>query len=95
MKELIDRSYQAIRIRGLIDVNTDMEDFIIKMNEECNEIMKAYFEQDMDHCLEEVSDLMTVCIMALHHHGFDPIKEFEKTVIKNENRANAIQQKEP
>ena len=86
MKDLIERSYQAIRKRGLIDSDTDILDFINKIHEESLEIVGAYHDEPFESTIEEVTDLMTVCIMALHHHGFDVIKEFEKCVIKNETR---------
>ena len=85
MKDLIERSYTAIRKRGLIDSDTEILDFIIKMQEELDEVKRDYW-QDNEQIYKEVTDLMTVCIMALHHHGFDVIKEFEKCVIKNETR---------
>jgi phosphoribosyl-ATP pyrophosphohydrolase len=87
MKDLIERSYEAIRKRGMIDSDTHILDFIIKMKEEYEEIYAAYHvDEDFDATIKEVTDLMTVCIMALQHHGFDPIKEFEKCVIHQETR---------
>lgn len=76
--------------KGLINSDTDMADFIYKMKEESIEVVSSYYNEPFDRCIEEVSDLMTVCIMALKHHGFDPVKEFEKTLIKNENRADKL-----
>ena len=85
-QDLIDRSYQAIRKRGLIDSDTNILDFINKIHEESLEIVGAYHDEPFENTIKEVTDLMTVCIMALHHHGFDPVAEFEKVVIKNETR---------
>ena len=85
MKDLIERSYTAIRKRGLITSDTDMSNFLTKMKEELDEINDDYYLKN-DRIFEEVTDLMTVCIMALYHHGFDPVAEFEKTVQKNETR---------
>ena len=87
MKDLIIRSYKAIHERGLIDSSTNIDAFIDKMQEEIEEINNAYFVSNGDSLFDEVTDLMTVCIMTLHHHGFDPVKEFEKCVLKNEKRA--------
>lgn len=83
---LIERSYQAIRKRGKITVDTDMDDFIEKMREELNEIECDYVFSNFDDTMKETVDLMNVCICALKHHGFDPIAEFEKCVIHNETR---------
>ena len=85
-QDLISRSYTAIRKRGLIDSDTDMSDFIEKMQEELREVVYSYGYDPFESTIEEVADLMTVCIMALYHHGFDPVAEFEKVVIKNETR---------
>ena len=83
MKDLISRSYDAIRKRGLINADTDGHDFIKKMEEELKEIKEAL---TFENHIEETVDLMTVCIMSLYHHGFDPVEEFKKEVIKNEGR---------
>ena len=37
--------------------------------------------------MEEITDIATVCFMQVKHLGYDPIKEFEKIVLKNEKRA--------
>lgn len=87
MKELINRSYQAIRNRGLITSETEITDFISKMTEELAEIKHAHvIDKSFDDTIKETVDLMNVCINALYHHGFDPIKEFEKCIIHNETR---------
>jgi hypothetical protein len=84
MKELIERSYKAIRDRGLIDENTNKYHFLLKMDDELSEVFDA---KSFDEFIHETTDLMTVCTMALTHFGFDPIKEFKKVVEKNEKRA--------
>ena len=83
---LIERSYQAIRKRGKITVDTDYDDFIDKIQEETMEIVRAHCFGNFDDAIKETVDLMNVCICALKHHGFDPIAEFEKCVIHNETR---------
>lgn len=83
MKDLIERSYQSIVNRGLISKETTRSDFNLKMREELLELSCAECEDDY---IEEVTDLMTVCINQLVHIGRDPIKEFEKVVLKNESR---------
>lgn len=86
MKDLIERSYLAIRKRGLITADTDMDNFIDKMKEELKEIECDYVFSTFDNTMKETVDLMNVCICALKHHGFDPIAEFEKCVIHQETR---------
>jgi predicted RNA-binding protein with EMAP domain len=84
INELIERSYSAIRKRGLITDDTIESEFFLKMKEELSEIAGAF--GDEKHYIEECIDLATVCFMQIKHLGYDPIKEFEKVVIKNENR---------
>ena len=90
MEQLINRSYEAIKKRGLIKDNTCKKDFIDKMHEELWEIqlsfMDSFGKNKEQHYIEECIDLATVCFMQVLHLGYDPIKEFEKVVIKNEKR---------
>jgi NTP pyrophosphatase (non-canonical NTP hydrolase) len=85
MKSLIERSYKAIKDRGLITTDTIEWEFFLKMKEELIEVCNAYQENE-DRYIEEVVDLATVCIMQIHHLGYDFEKEFEKVVVKNEKR---------
>ena len=92
MKDLIERSYQAIRKRGLIDENTLFKDFIRKLEEEVIEVeiitdvdgLVKFTE--VEHFIEEWIDVFTVCHMFFKHFNIDYKKEFEKCVIKNETR---------
>jgi hypothetical protein len=87
MKDLINRSYQSIRNRGLITSDTDFPDFIEKMEEELMEIKKAYERQfNFPNAIRETIDLMNVCSNAVHHFGYDVEKEFVKCIIHNETR---------
>ncbi len=83
MKDLINRSYLAVRKRGLITSETQFIDFFEKMEEELLEIQAT---DNFEQTIKETVDLMNVCICALKHHGFDPIAEFEKCVIHQETR---------
>ena len=85
MKKLIERSYEAIKARGLIDENTTREDFEDKMSEELFEVKTSHPKNYIEECV----DLATVCIMQICHLGYDVEKEFEKVVIKNEKRSTA------
>lgn len=55
------------------------------MEEELREVNMALHESE-ERYSDEVTDLATVCINQLVHLGRDPIKEFEKVVLKNEGR---------
>jgi len=94
MKDLIKRSYEAIKQRGLIKEDTHEYEFFDKIEEEFHEVDDAVnlycsfmTKSDKDRYIEELTDLATVCIMQIHHLGYDFEKEFEKVVLKNEKRA--------
>ncbi len=96
MKNLIERSYKAIRERGLITNKTTTLDFIKKLNEEMHECAVAevmYRKLGNENYIEELTDLATVAIMQIYHLGYDFIKEFEKVVLKNEKRAKSLRVK--
>lgn len=84
INKLINRSYQAIKNRGLINDNTTLEDFFYKIEEEFNEMLEAFNDNEL---VEEAIDLATVCFNLVKFIGKEPVKEFEKVVIKNEERA--------
>jgi len=85
-KELLNRSYKSIVNRGLINDLTKDEDFYIKILEESKEFYEAIRFNDDISKIEEVTDLMNVCINYLIFRGSDPLEELEKVIIKNENR---------
>ena len=97
MEKLIKRSYKALQKRGCITNKTTIDEFLEKITEEFDEAYTA--NEHINHDLykyqmkyfklyiEEMVDLATVCIMSIHHLGYDFIEEFEKCVIKNEKRA--------
>ena len=84
---LIERSYSAIKARGLINENTNRYDFLAKMQEELSEAMREANKGDMDKYLKEVTDLATVCIMQIREYKLEFEEMFELTVLKNERRA--------
>lgn len=93
MKELIIRSYEAIKKRGLITDKTTIDDFLKKIREELYEaehenfLINNWSAADLNKYVEELTDLATVAIMQIQHLGYDFITEFEKVVLKNEQRA--------
>lgn len=94
MEELIERSYSAIKGRGLITKETMIKDFVCKMIEEDAEFMNETLQithgiQALSpNQLEELIDSITVRIMLLRHLGYDFIDWFREGVEKNEKRAN-------
>lgn len=86
MKELIERSYQAIKKRGKINETTTEAEFLAKIKEEWNEAKFEWIHSNKESYIEEITDIATACFMQIKHLGFDPVEEFEKVVIKNETR---------
>ena len=86
MKELIQRHYEATRKRGCITADTDMKDFIEKMNEEFNEIEESYYKESFSDSINETVDLIAVCLNAIHHFGFDFEELYSKNVKHQESR---------
>ena len=99
-EKLLNRSYEAIKSRGLIKSDTHIYQFMAKIEEEYNEAVDASDElylmnthKAKQHYVEELTDLATVCMMQIMHLGANPIKEFEKVVLKNEQRAEETTKK--
>ena len=90
--KLIQRSYEAIRKRGLITDSTTLDEFNKKMREELYEVEHEQFCVEngqghrLDNYVSECIDLANVCFMQVKKLGFDPVKEFEKCVIHQETR---------
>lgn len=86
-EKLLNRSFEAIKGRGLINDKTTLDDFFDKILEESKEVLEAKYDKDLK---EELNDLSTVCQMCIMWMDGNPIEEFEKGVIKNEKRAKEL-----
>lgn len=86
MKDLIERSYQAIRKRGKIKDSTKDHEFIDKMSEELKELKYAHKLDFRQGVIAETVDLASVCINFLKHKGIDFEKEFETCIKYQETR---------
>jgi len=86
MKKLIDRHYEATRKRGLIDSDTDMNDFLGKLSEEVLEVNEAYDDGRFSASISEVVDVVAVCLNTLHHFGYDFEAMYKLNVEHQENR---------
>ena len=86
-QSLIERSYSAIKKRGLIDENTTRQQFYRKMKEELVEVVISDRSNEDQRYIEEVTDLATVCILQVKHSGYNFEDEFLKCIKKNERRA--------
>lgn len=86
MKELIERSYLAIRKRGKIKDETTDNEFICKMAEELREIKYAHKLEFKLGVIAETVDLINVGLCFLKHKGIDFEKEFEDCIKYQETR---------
>jgi len=86
MKKLIESNYQSTVQRGLITPNTDLSDFLNKLDEEVDELNAAY-EETWDDFKEELSDVILVCLNCAKHYGIDIENEMLKKIEKNFKRA--------
>ena len=86
--KLIKRSYKAICKRGALK-DIDIFGWMDKIEEESKEVLEAYKIGDSKpnaHMIEEVIDLITVCLNFLYHYNINIAREFMRGIIKNENR---------
>lgn len=91
MEKLINRCYEAIKKRGCITDETTLFEFNDKLFEEVREVEVESYTSYMtfgntDLLLSELTDIAAVAFNYIKFLGGDPIKEFEKVVIKNEKR---------
>ena len=87
MKDIIETNYKSIRKRGLITSDTDIKDFINKLDEEVEELKQSVNKGTLKEIKEELSDVILVCLNTAYHHGFDIEKEIKKKIDKNFERA--------
>ena len=97
-EQLLNRSYAAIRGRGLIKDNTSPDEFILKLHEEleeaessCDHYMNGLYKNQAKNkadYIEELGDIATVCFMQMIHLGYNPLEVLSDIVEKNEKRAN-------
>ena len=86
MKRLLKRNYKSIVKRGLITKDTTLTDFLIKLDEEVNELnLSVDFEENTFDKLE-LADIILTCMNMAYHYDIDIIKQLEKKIKINENR---------
>jgi NTP pyrophosphatase (non-canonical NTP hydrolase) len=85
MKDLIKRNYASIEKRGLINEETSELDFLVKIEEELEELNEAY-DSGLPNRNEELADIILVCLNYAEHFGIDIEKELNKKIDINEKR---------
>jgi len=86
MKDIIESNYKSIRKRGLITSDTDILDFINKLDEEVKELKESVNKGTLKEIKEELSDVILVCLNMAYHHGFDIEQEIKNKIDINFKR---------
>lgn len=87
MEKIIKRNYEAVVKRGLITPDTKDKDFLLKLEEETEECVDAYFHRTEEDLFNEIGDVITVCCNWLYHKGVDIEILLEQIARKNEGRS--------
>ena len=86
IQSLIDRNYNATKKRGQITPETDFDDFIVKIAEEFNELLKSYDWKAKTFDPKELGDLILVCLSKSKHFNIDIMQVLSDKVDFNEKR---------
>ena len=80
--------YKAIVSRGKITPDTKVYDFLIKLDEEIEELWNSYNTSSGIESFDEneVIDVIAVAVNMLIHKGFDVVKLYDENVKKQLNR---------
>ena len=85
MKELIQRNYESIVKRGLINKYVTRLDFLDKLEEEVEEF-KHEAINITENQGEELADVILVCFNYAKHYNIDIESELKKKIDKNFRR---------
>ncbi len=85
MKQIIEDNYKSIVKRGLITPETDSSDFIMKLEEEVQELIEAE-NFSLNNRNEELADVVLVCLNYARHLGIDIEKELQNKIKINNTR---------
>ena len=87
MKNLFERHYQAIVKRGLINDDTNLDDFLDKLDEEVFELKESIDFWVTEKFKQESIDCICVLTNMLQHYGVDIESELIKNIEIQEKRA--------
>jgi NTP pyrophosphatase (non-canonical NTP hydrolase) len=88
IKEITGRNYYATKKRGQINDKTNILDFIVKLDEEKEELYQSWFDSDkcLDYDIKELADIVLVCFAMAKHTGKDLLSAMEQKMLFNEKR---------
>ena len=81
--KLIKDNYESIVQRGLITPSTTVSDFIEKLDEEVSEL---YHATDPVNEIEELADVILVCLNYAKHFNIDIEKALWEKILTNKKR---------
>ena len=84
IKDITGRNYYATKRRKQITDKTDVMDFLIKLDEEVEELKQSFFEANLDE--KEIADVVLVCFALAQHFKIDLLKTMEEKMLYNEKR---------
>jgi len=85
MRKIIEDNYQSTVKRGLINEETKISDFIMKLEEEVQEFIEAE-TLSLPNANEELADIILVCLNFAKHYEIDIEQELINKIKKNETR---------
>jgi NTP pyrophosphatase (non-canonical NTP hydrolase) len=85
IKEITGRNYYANKRRGQIKNGSNYMDFLIKLEEEVNELIESTMEHRRTDN-EELADVVLVCFAMAQHFNIDLLKVMEDKMLINEKR---------
>jgi len=85
MRNIIEDNYQSTVKRGLINEETKISDFIMKLEEEVQEFIEAE-TLSLPNANEELADIILVCLNFAKHYEIDIEQELTNKIKKNETR---------
>jgi NTP pyrophosphatase (non-canonical NTP hydrolase) len=85
MRKIITDNYKSIVKRGLINSDTTLKDFIIKIEEELDELWQHY---NLTETLDpyELADIILVCLNTAEHFNIDIEHILKEKITINQKR---------
>ena len=84
IKEIVGRNYYATKKRGQINTDTTSIDFLIKIEEELEELAESCIGNDFD--VKELADIVLVCFAMAQHNKIDLLDAMKNKMKYNEIR---------
>jgi len=84
IKEIVGRNYYATKRRGQISPSTTNIDFLVKIEEELEELTESCEGNKLDKT--ELADIVLVCFAMARYNKIDLLKVMEEKMKYNEKR---------